>query len=415
VNRRAAGGGRPRSLLARSAKGAIAQVMGALAQLAPQLAALVLLDAGDFGKFSLVYIIYAWALSLQLSIVCEPAARYVLVTAERPSAHQYFATSVAVGATLAVVSTAVAGFMWHSLPLSALTAAAVLAAALRGGARYWDVLLGGWSRALPADAALVLTFGGTLVVLLGYGVSSTFALLAAWTVGACAALLIGSRPRAFRPSDVRLWLSHHRNAIVPLVKESLVLDASSIGTPFLVAPFLSTGEFGVYRAVSNVAAPVRLVLEPLRPLAVRVQGEPLARRVVVTVPVIGAVLGGAAWLALAWLGRQDVDLGVASDLAPYAWLVGAFTWGNFVSAAFYYLARVHASPTGLWRGRLIQSGTAVVMPLAGVMTAGLLGAMVGYVAATVVGSIAWAVLWKAKRPVTQAAPRPSNELPNAGS
>jgi hypothetical protein len=386
--------GRRLLLVAKGGKGALAQVAGAFAQLAPQFAALVLLDSVEFGRFSLVYIVYAWALSLQLSIVCEPAARYLLVVRERPSVRGYFATCVAVGSMLAVVAAGVAGFMWHSLPLAALAAVAVAAAALRGGARYWDVLNGGWSHALPADTALVLTFTGSLAAFLAYDVSSATALLAAWTIGAGIALVVGSRPRAFRPSDVRRWLATHRRSIVPLVKESLVLDASSIGTPFLVAPFLSAGKFGLYRAVSNVAAPVRLVLEPLRPLAIRAQGDVLRRRLFVGIPVVGAFLGVCASAALLWLGDQDVDLGVASSLAPYAWLVGAFTWGNFVSAGFYYLARVHASASQLWRGRLIQSGTAVVMPVAGVLAAGLEGAMVGYVAATVVGSVVWAAFWR---------------------
>ena len=50
-------------------------MVNSLLTLAPQLVALVTLGTGDFGRFSIVYLLFAWGASLQMSVVCEPVGR----------------------------------------------------------------------------------------------------------------------------------------------------------------------------------------------------------------------------------------------------------------------------------------------------------------------------------------------------
>ena len=52
-----------------------ATVVNSLLTLAPQLVALVSLGTEDFGKFSIVYLLFAWGASIQMSVVSEPVGR----------------------------------------------------------------------------------------------------------------------------------------------------------------------------------------------------------------------------------------------------------------------------------------------------------------------------------------------------
>ena len=58
-------------------------VMNPLLTLAPQVIALVTLPLVEFSRFSIVYLLYAWGVSLQMSIICEPMGRNFVRTGDR--------------------------------------------------------------------------------------------------------------------------------------------------------------------------------------------------------------------------------------------------------------------------------------------------------------------------------------------
>src|SRR6478735_2532997 len=115
-------------------------LLGSLAQLAPPLTALLTLSARPFGQFSVVYLLFAWGLSLQLSICSEPFVRDRI--AHGPSLEQrqgFRAASAVVGCTLGLATGLVAAFFWP-WALAATTTVAVATGIIRIGTRFQAVV-----------------------------------------------------------------------------------------------------------------------------------------------------------------------------------------------------------------------------------------------------------------------------------
>lgn len=384
---------------------AIASVgLGSLAQIAAPIGALLTLQAREFGEFSLLYLLFAWALSLQLSICTEPYARHRLAHGHSDDQQRMLrASSTTIALVMGLACAIGAVLLWGSATLVAATALAVFGTVVRNGARYQYVVERGLAATLRGDLAFVIAFAVALVLLLR-STDHLTAVMLAWAAGATATLVVANPPR-WPGTVLGSWVTEHRATIAPLLRESLVLDASSIGGAYVVAPLLSIHGFGVYRAVSNVATPVRLATEALRPLAARSLSPRGQRLLLFAVVVLGVVTGAAAALAVLLVDRAGVDLGVVNDLAPYAVPTGVFVGASLVGALLYYQARVHASARDLWRGRLWQSGTALLGPLAGAVLGGLTGAIVGTAVATAFGAAVW--WWLARAAIRTSGSHPS--------
>ena len=236
-----------------------ATLVNSMLTLAPQLIALVVLQPRDFGRFSIVYLLFARGRL--------PADVGGLRTGRGASSDG--ATSGAADPRLPrrgdlhrprcrrAGGCRKAQLLWHRLSVTAWSWA--WPPRRRASARlprYASLLQGDWRGALRVDAA------------------------------ACVLLIIGrSRrplpPRAERHRGRRLVLGRgdggrlrhraqpgagraggpccaglrkRRRDIAPLTLDSLVQDISSIGAPYAIAPILGLANFGIYRAISNVAA-----------------------------------------------------------------------------------------------------------------------------------------------------------------
>lgn len=382
-----------RRVLARGVVGATAVGLGGVAQVCPPIAALLLMDARQFGEFSLLYLLFAWGLSLQLSICTEPYVRHRLAHGHSATEARHLrSTSTALAAVAGLIVAAMAAVLWSSWMLATVSGLAVFATVVRNGARFQSVTERGLRTTVLGDAILVLVFGVVLFLLLGRGDDLT-AVLGAWGAAGVATLVV-SPPATPAPRIVRAWVAEHGASIRPLLRESLVLDISSIGGAYLLAPVLALRDFGVYRAVSNVATPVRLAAEGLRPLAGRTLAPRTQRRLTLALIGTGVLAGLAAGLAIVAVDRFDIDLGVVNDLAPYAAPTGVFVGASLIGAVLYYRARIYATSQQLWHGRLWQSGTALVGPLVGGLAAGLDGAITGTALATAAGAVVW---WRLAR------------------
>lgn len=378
-------------MVARGAAAVGSLALGSLAQLAAPLTALLTLGARPFGQFSVVYLLFAWGLSLQLSICSEPFVRHRIEHGTTEEQRRGFrAASATVGATLGVIAGSVAAAMW-SWGLAVVTVVAVAGTIVRIGSRYQAVVERGLRAAARGDALFVLGFATTLALGRGH-VGGTSLVLLAWAVGAVASVVLGSGVPVPRPRLVRRWVRTHSASIRPLLKDSLVLDTSAIGGAYLLLPLLSVQEFGVYRAVSNVATPARLVTDAVRPLIGRPMSHRRQRLMLAGVLALGAAATVVATLALLAVDRADLDLGVVNDLAPYAVQTGVFVGASVVGAIFYFRARAHGTSRQLWRGRLLQSGSALAGPLLGAATAGLTGAITGTAIAAAFGAAVWWLL-----------------------
>lgn len=374
-----------------------ATLVNSVLTLAPQLIALTTLGPRDFGRFSIVYLVFAWGASLQMSIVCEPVGRDQRRGHDAGVGADYRAvgTYIALGAGL--LSGVVAQLLWHEPRITGVLALAAAAACFRIPARYAALLRGDWRGALVVDlaASALLVAGAAAALAVGHGAIDV--VVWAWAAAMTGACVFGISPLLRAPGVVVGWVRRRRRDIVPLTLDSLVQDISSIGAPYVIAPILGLANFGIYRAISNVAAPVRLVIEPLRPSWARVDAVTLRHKLVRASAGIAVPAGLAAGLGIEVLRWSPWSLGVLDALRPWAVPAGAFVTFSLIALMFYAAARLQLGGRALWKGRIAQSGTAIVLPIGGALLGGLAGAIWGYVVATALGAVVWAVLTRPPR------------------
>lgn len=368
----------------------LATAANAVATLGPQLVALVSLNARDFGQFSLVYLTFALGSSLMLSVVAEAAHAPAADTQGRRSnlaAAGWLATTVGLlGGALALATS-------DNLALALLSSVGVGCTAYRVGARYLEVRTGQLNLALLADTVAVAGLGLGVGVGIAVGAAELTVVGCGWALSGVVSLATGLRPPVSSPMAFVRWCKGHSTRIRHLLRDSIVLDVSSIGIPYAIAPLLGVAGFGVYRAISNVAAPVRLLLNPLRPtIASGTRSSALSRRRLTVVAASAVAFGMAATGALLALDNLHVELGVLSDLGRYAVAAGLFVASSLGGHYLYLVARSHATGATLLQGRLVQSGIAIALPLAGAMTRDTTTAIAAYVGSTAAGVLVWLFL-----------------------
>lgn len=360
----------------------------AVATLSVQVLGLITLAPTDFGLFSIVYLAGAFALSLALSVICEAATRSRVETPvpwrDFGGASTEFALLFAAvaGLAVAVTDSALTPYWW-------LVALAIGGSAYRSAARFYAVEHGDTRGSFVGDAVgAVIALGLSAITLLLHSGELSW-VLGTWAASSLAAAFFSTWPAPVRPGALLRWIRQRRTAIAPLLRDSLIMDASAIGTPYALAPILGVGPFGVYRAVSNVAAPVRLLLNPIRPRIARLR---------MSAPTIGLVLAGGvvfgalAAAALLLLGATPWPLGTLRDLVPFALPTALFVMANMVGHTFYIVSRLRASRRGLLTARMVQTALGVVGPLVGALLAGLSGAIWAYAVSTLLSSVCWLVV-----------------------
>jgi hypothetical protein len=358
--------------------------------------ALILLSPAEYGIFSIPYLIFSFGLSLQLSIVTEAWTRRRVGELSELGWPEFWTTLVSLSSLVGLGAAAtVAVAVGISSPWW-LAGLAVATALLRNGARYFDVASQRGNAVALADASGIVAFIATFLLLLS-AVDSFTAVLASWFASGLASLVwTGTRMWQFG-SGPRLWIRVHKRHIRPLLADSLLLDAGSIGTPFLLAPFLGATKFGIYRGISNVALPVRLILEPLRPsIGGQTPQSIFSARNVLFVLGLSAFLAAACFFALEWVvplfGLQTSTLGALTDFALPA---SVFVIANFVGHYYYIVCRARSTQRQIVVGRVAQTVGAIVIPVLGFVAFDLDGAVWGFVGASGVSAIVWVyIAWK---------------------
>lgn len=369
---------------------ALATAANALYVLSLQILALVTLDPTQFGLFSIQYLLFALASSLTLSIVSEPWLRRTIHERVEGGWREYSTVLAWLSLTVAIVTLVVSLLVPPLRDVAWLGAAAVFLSAYRTGARYHDVRSGRWKRVLFADSTGCAAIVGAWVAGWALELHPLLAIVVSWACGALVTSVFSPLPRMLGLGTVRRWLTIHRAHVAPLLRDSILLDVGAIGTPFVVAGALGITNFGIYRAVSNIAAPVRLLLNPLRPtlssIPLAVNARASTRAIAIAV---GAAFGAGAFVALWLVGVLTVDLGALSAVVPFAFPTAVFVAANFLGHYYYILARSHSHSRGLMAGRIVQTMLAIAMPLFGVVAFGLAGAIWGYALATVLSAATW--------------------------
>ncbi|PWC05007.1 hypothetical protein [Agromyces badenianii] len=366
-------------------------VAAAVAAIGMQIVALISLDAASFGYFSIIYLVGAFALSVSLSAVSEAWVRSELA-GTLSDWRSYASVTIYFSGIAALVASAVALLIPPLAPSWWLAALAVFGTVYRASARFHSMRSGQWGGVIAGDVVGMLAVVGALILILTYARGSLEAVMSAWALASMSSALCSRIAVPMPPTVIGTWVRRNRHAISPLLRDSLVMDTAAIGTPYVLAPILGVANFGIYRAVSNVAAPVRLLLNPIRPkLSTLPLSKLVNRSTLIGLLGLSLAVGGIASGALLLLNALDLDLGALNDLTPFALPTGLFVAGNMLGHSYYLIARQHATAERIVRARLVQTLLAVVLPISGAIFAGLPGAIWAYTIATCSSAAFWAV------------------------
>ncbi|WP_146070691.1 hypothetical protein [Cryobacterium sp. M91] len=374
-------------------KSSLPTLANAASVLAVQLFALVTLAPANFGLFSVQYLLFAFGSSLSLSLISEAWLRADLQGRGRAEWRAYSSVTLYLSGAAGAVTLGLSLLIEPLRSVAWLGAVAVAAAVYRSSARYYSVRMGERRGVISGDLAGLGVASLVWVVLFSAGLRDLWIMTAVWAASAVAAAALSKRPKILRPQSLGEWRRGHAQQIRPLLRDSLLMDAGSIGTPYLLAPVLGLAGFGVYRAISNVAAPVRLVLNPIRPqlASAAIETQRSGKRVGIVVAA-SVIFGGAAYLGVLLVGMLPVSLGSLSEIVTFAVPAAVFVSASFLGHYFYIVARSHLSGRRLLAGRIIQTGLAIIVPIAGVLLGGLSGAIWGYAGCTAFSALVWMAL-----------------------
>lgn len=356
-----------------------------------QLVAMVALQPADYGVYSAMYLISAFGISIQLSTISEAWVRTTRLGGPLSPWSLYSGSLVWLALIAGAVGSAIAATLPFSRPFWLAVGIAVCTSVYRSGARFYSLRMRNWSKVLGGDLASFLVAVAVAVLVFTNASEQRLAVIVwGWALASVAAAVFSSRPYLSWPNVLLRWFSAHRKSVRPLLAESLLQDLAAIGTPYALMPILGVAQFGVYRALSNVNAPVRLVLNPIRAYMASYSAKSLRSWRVTAVQLTGAIVFGiGAFLALRLVEYFSIPLGTIAALAPQAAIVGVYILASFISTSSYFIARQIAPAKRLLLARLIQTGLATVLPILGALTFELSGAILGASIALLVSAVAW--------------------------
>ena len=102
-----------------------------------------------------------------------------------------------------------------------------------------------------------------------------------------------------------------------------------------------------------------------------------------------AVVAAGAYVLIEVLGGPLGIGGVIGDLLPHAGWAAVFVFATGLGQLYYMCCRYLAGGRALMAGRLAQTALVVVMPLAGLWSAGLEGAIAGFVVSAALAAAVW--------------------------
>jgi len=355
--------------------------------------ALFALSPSEYGSFSVVYLIFAFGLSLQFSLVSDAWIRSQTWASSTWPA--YSGTSITIATLATVTSGWVAAVLHLPATVTFAIAIAVGVSVWRNASRYYALAAQRFRRVASSDVVGLLAFAGSMATMVGLlGLEPLVNVCASWAVMHLVSSAVLPLPRLQRGASPARWLSERRSIIVPLLGDSLLMDAGAIGAPLLIAPGLGSTDFGIYRAVSNVALPVRLVLDPARSLIASASLSSLRSvRTVATTVSGAAVFGLASYVVLTIaVPAAPINLGMLETLTQFSIPTSLFVFSSFLGHAAFLVARGHAPGRLLMLGRVVQTLLAIGLPLAGVFMWDLAGAIWGFSLGTLGSAVVWSMI-----------------------
>lgn len=369
--------------------------IGAVSNAMIALTPLLVFKAEDAGKFAVVYLIFALGWSLTLSMISDAWVRVRgILPAEVNDWAKYSPASLQLALAAGLVGFGVGLVVYGAPVISAAAAIGIAANVNRLGGRYYRVVSHGPGAVIASDLTTTVVFLGVMVsgALLKADLGLTLA--SAWAISNVA----GSgfyRPAVWRRDNhLPAWIRARRDTVGLLLKDSILMDAGANLAPLAMMPIMGAGGFGIYRAVSSVATPVQLLLDPLRPNL-----SQLPASVVVGRKTLGTVAGAATVMASGAYAVLEIAIhqwglfpGVLTDLARFAIPCAVFVAANLVGHFYYICARARLGHKSILLGRVFQTILSAAFPLAGLLAFGLAGAIWGFTLAAVCSGTAWLLL-----------------------
>ncbi|MFJ6303417.1 hypothetical protein [Pseudarthrobacter oxydans] len=371
---------------------ATSALIGALWGATVPVLALVLLAPAQYGPFSAVYLVFAYGMSLQYSIVSEAWARARGKYRKTTNWSSYSSALSALATAIGSVALALSLILVEMRALAVWFGLAVGLGVYRSGARYHRMAVGATRRVILADILGLLSF---IVVLFSWpGVDRVAILVVAWATSGLVSLIALGLPSLRRGAGPFRWWKLHKKEITPLLTDSTLMDVGAIGAPFLLAGFMGPTNFGLYRGVANAAMPVRLLIDPLRPTIGRKPSEFFFKK-----SVLGGISGitfafaAGCYAALEFLvPRLPVRLGTLSELVVFSSQAAVFTAASFVGTLFYVVCRNNSTRWTILKGRITQTLLVVLMPVIGFASFGLVGAVWGFSLSALLSAVVWMYL-----------------------
>ena len=368
----------------------LATVLNGLSALAPQLIALVSLRSDAFGEFSAAYLAFALSSSMILSLLCDA---WVIIYPTRGDSDwsRYSKLLVTLSVVLALVSGAIT-LAFLTPEFAGLTTIAMAFAVYRLGARYFLAYEHRWGAAILADTITLVVTVVAYFVVAAPAAGQVWGTMVSWCLGSFAGSVVTGLPHV----GVRVsgsWLHRNRKTVSPLVLDSLIMNIAAIGTPYVLLPQLGVAGFGLYRSISNLGAPIRLLLTPLRPLVLASPPRAVALRMTVLVVSVSLASGAAISGAIVFLAKSGVALGVLSELGGFWLPAGLYGCATLLLLYYSLVCRALGQPSMLIAGRVVNTAVGFIGPLLGFWFFGVTGAIWAFSVASLLCALVW--MWLA--------------------
>lgn len=353
-------------------------VIGSIYSIFATTAGMLLLDPELYGRFSLVYAVYALGSTLALSAVSEAWTRWGN-RQDEATTNAYIWSLGVITAFSGLLVTISAWFVFQDLLVVVSAGAATSVNVYRGSIRYRLVALGKLGSSVVGDAiSLILSIGILVPLIFWTRTTDTTAIMTAWAIGGAVPLVWWSPRSGSARAGLTFWWHHYRVSAGVLVRDSAIAMINNSLMPYVLAPVLGLANFGIYRGIGNVTVVLRLIVSGLRPLiGYRPREFWTSNRTFALTLIVGLAGGGAVSLALYVMGETSWKIGTLTDLPPYAVIAGGIVAATGVSNFINVIARVYVEPRALLYGRMLTSAVAISAPLIGALMFGLQGALLG--------------------------------------
>lgn len=364
-------------------------ILNGLVSVGPQFFGLFFLKSAEFGLFSAIYLIFALAIAIVLSVLCDPWV--ILSEKGRTPGGIYASNLLILSLSFAMLAALVSVILNADLLIILLGALCVMMGTYRSGARYYQVQSARWNTVISADLVSLFVLVTFAILSVQINEKPLLLVMLAWLTSSICACLFGPHFVGFKFEGL-IWMKRNWSTIRPLLVDSIAMEVSSVGTPYLLLPVLGLNGFGIYRAISNLSSPIRLLVSPLRPMIVASPILITGKKITVLVLLVSVGIALIAISLFEIIVKFNITMGVLSEVAVFSLPAGIYLIGAVLISLFPLVVRSLQNSKALMIGRITQTVAGVLLPVMGFFVFGLGGAMWAYGISSLISGILWMVL-----------------------